>query len=132
MSSIQNQFLDLTTHSARYDAIDPKSALKGSAADKVVFISGASRGIGQAAAVALAEAGARAVYVTARSDKALKETQELVKKANPDTQCAYSICDVSSAEQVRASVEDCVAKFGGIDIVDANAGYLGKWTKIGE
>lgn len=132
MSSIQSQFLDLTTHHARYDAIDPKSALKGSAADKVIFISGASRGIGQATAVAFAEAGARAVYITARHESALEETKALVQQANPDTECAYSACDVSSSEQVKAAVEDCVAKFGGIDAADANAGYLGKWVKIGE
>jgi NAD(P)-dependent dehydrogenase (short-subunit alcohol dehydrogenase family) len=38
---------------------------------------------------------------------------------------------VTSAAQVEAAVADCVAKFGGIDAADANAGYLDKWTKIG-
>jgi NAD(P)-dependent dehydrogenase (short-subunit alcohol dehydrogenase family) len=132
MSSIQTQFLDLTAHHARYDAIDPKAALQGSAADKVIFIAGASRGIGQATAVAFAEAGARAVYLTARSEGALRETQDLVKRANPETDCAWSVCDVTSAAQVEAAVADCVARFGGIDAADANAGYLGPWVKIGE
>lgn len=132
MSSIPPQSLDLTTHHARYDAIDPNSALKGSASDKVVFIAGASRGIGQATAVAFAEAGARAVYLTARSESALEETTALVRQANPETQCAWSSCDVTDAAQVEASVADCVARFGGIDVADANAGYLGPWTKIGE
>jgi NAD(P)-dependent dehydrogenase (short-subunit alcohol dehydrogenase family) len=132
MSSIQSQFLDLTAHHQRYEAIDPKSALKDSARDKVVFIAGASRGIGQATAVAFTEAGARAIYLTARSGDALKETRALVNRANPETHCAFSICDVTSAAQVEAAVADCVAKFGGIDAADANAGYLGPWTKIGE
>jgi NAD(P)-dependent dehydrogenase (short-subunit alcohol dehydrogenase family) len=132
MSSIQTQFLDLTAHHARYAAIDPTAALKDSASDKVVFITGASRGIGQATAVAFAEAGARAIYLTARSANALEETQGLVGRANPETQCAYAACDVTSAAQVEAAVADCVAKFGGIDAADANAGYLDKWTKIGE
>lgn len=132
MSSIQAQSLDLTAHHARYDAIDPQSALKSSAADKVVFIAGASRGIGQATAVAFAEAGARAVYVTARSARALEETQALVRQANPDTLCAWSACDVTSAAEVEAAVADCVARFGGIDAADANAGYLGPWPKIGD
>lgn len=130
MSSPQS--LSLTAHHAIYDAIDPMSALKDSAADKVIFISGASRGIGQATAVAFAEAGARAVYLTARSEDALRETRELVRQANPDTLCAYGVCDVSSAAEVEAAVADCVARFGGIDAADANAGYLGPWTKIGE
>lgn len=132
MSSIPTQFLDLTAHHDRYDAIDPKSALKDSAAGKVVFIAGASRGIGQATAVAFAQAGASAVYLTARSEAALKETQSLLAQANPETRCAFSICDVTDANQVEAAVNDCVAKFGGIDIADANAGYLGPWVKIGE
>lgn len=132
MSSLQSQFLDLTARHAGYDAISPTSTLKGSAADKVVFIAGASRGIGQATAIAFARAGAKAVYVTARSEDALKETQAFVKEANRETQCGYAICDVTSATQIEAAVADCVASFGGIDAADANAGYLGTWTKIGE
>lgn len=132
MSSIDTQFLNLKEHHSSYGAIDPKATLKGSASDKVVFIAGASRGIGQATAVAFAEAGARAVYLTARSEEALEKTRDLVRQASPETQCAYSVCDVTVAEQVKAAVADCVAKFGGIDAADANAGYLGPWVKIGE
>src|SRR5258706_13574766 len=42
------------------------------------------------------------------------------------------VCDVTDEEQVKASVKDCVTKFGGIDVVDSNAGYLDQWKKIGE
>lgn len=132
MSSIQSQFLDITAHHAGYGAIDPATALKDSAAGKVVFITGASRGIGRATAIAFAEAGARAVYLAARSPDALEETRDLVRRANPDTQCAWSVCDVASTAQVGAAVADCAAQFGGIDAADANAGHLGPWTKIGE
>lgn len=132
MSSIQSQFLDLAVRHSRYPAIDPRSALKDSARDKVIFITGASRGIGQATAVAFAEAGARAVYLTARSEDALEATRALVGRANPETQCAYSVCDVTSAAAIEAAVADCAARFGGIDAADANAGYLSPWTKIGE
>lgn len=132
MSSIQTQFLDLTAHHGRYGAIDPQSALKQSASDKVIFIAGASRGIGEATAVAFAEAGARAIHLIARSEDALEETRALVRQANHETQCAYSVCDVTSAMQVEAAAADCVARFGGIDVADANAGCLGPWVKIGE
>ncbi|MGB7319362.1 MAG: SDR family oxidoreductase [Planktotalea sp.] len=132
MSSIQSQFLDLSAHHACYGAIDSRSTLKGSAEGKVVFIAGASKGIGQATAIAFAQAGAKAVYITARSEEALKETQSLVKAANPDTLCAYSICDVTDAKQVEAATQDCAAQFGGIDVADANAGYLGPWVKIAD
>jgi hypothetical protein len=57
MPSNQAQSLSLTTHNAVYAAIDPKSAMRDSARDKVIFIAGASRGIGQATAVAFAQAG---------------------------------------------------------------------------
>lgn len=132
MSSIQSQFLDLTARHDVYPAIDPRDALAGSAVGKVIFIAGASRGIGQATAVAFAHADARAIYLTARSDAALRETAALVRAANPETACAWSVCDVTIAANVEKAVADCVARFGGIDAADANAGFLGPWVKIGE
>ena len=42
------------------------------------------------------------------------------------------LSDVTDEEQVKAAIADCVKKFGGIDVADANAGYLDKWSKIGE
>jgi NAD(P)-dependent dehydrogenase (short-subunit alcohol dehydrogenase family) len=132
MSSIQTQSLNLKLHHAQYPAIDPKAALKGSASAKIIFITGASQGIGQATAVAFAQAGAKAIYLTARSEEALRETKTRVSKANPETLCEYMVCDVTDEAQVKASIEDCVARFGGIDVVDSNAGYLDQWKKIGE
>jgi hypothetical protein len=66
MSSIETQFLNLGEHHAPYPEIDPKTTLKGSAEGKTIFLSGASQGIGQATAVAFAQAGAQAIYLTAR------------------------------------------------------------------
>lgn len=132
MSSLQSQFPPFTLHTSPYPAIDPQTTLKGSAAGKVVFIAGASQGIGQATAIAFAQAGAAAIYLTARSINALQETQALVAHANPDTRCAYASCDVTDNAQVEAAIEDCVAQFGGIDVADCNAGYLNNWAKIGE
>jgi len=132
MSSIQDQFPSFTVHHARYPAIDPALGLSGSASGKVVFLAGASRGIGQATAVAFAQAGAKAVYVTARSEEMLQETKNKVLAAHPDTQCAYKICDVTVEADVRRAVDSCVKIFGCIDVADANAGYLDKWGKIGE
>ncbi len=42
------------------------------------------------------------------------------------------VCDVTDAGRVKATIEDCATEFGSIDILDANAGYLDKWSKIGE
>jgi NAD(P)-dependent dehydrogenase (short-subunit alcohol dehydrogenase family) len=132
MALIDHQDISVTKHHTLYNAIDPASALKNSASGKVIFITGGSRGIGQATAIAFAKAGAKAVYITARSEQALKETQDLIRQTNPDTRCAYSTCDVTNMAQVEAAVSACVKKFGGIDVADANAGYLDKWEKIGE
>lgn len=132
MSSIQTQFLNFKIHHSQYSDIDPKTTLKGSALGKTIFLSGASRGIGQATAIAFAQAGAEAIYITARSEKDLAETKTKIIEANPETQCAYMVCDVTDSGQVKAAVEDCITKFGSIDVADANAGYLDKWSKIGE
>ena len=132
MSSIQTQFLDIKAHHSLYPAIDPETTLKGAAAGKIIFIAGASQGIGRATAVAFARAGAKAIYITARSEKALEETKAHVSEADPETQCQYMVCDVTDEEQVKASVNDCATRFGGIDVVDSNAGYLDQWKKIGE
>jgi NAD(P)-dependent dehydrogenase (short-subunit alcohol dehydrogenase family) len=130
--SLDDQFLSLTAHHGVYPAIDTAMALKSSASGKIVFLSGASQGIGQATAVAFARAGAAVVYLTARSARGLEETKNNVLQANPDAKCEYSLCDVTNEQQVKAAIADCVKKFGGIDIADANAGYLDKWSKIGE
>ncbi len=132
MSSIEMQFLNIKEHHSQYSDIDPKTTLKWSASGKTIFLSGASRGIGQATAVAFAQAGAKAIYITARSKKALEETKTKVVEANPNTKCSYMVCDVTDAGQVKTAIEDCAAKFGSIDVADANAGYLDKWAKIGE
>jgi NAD(P)-dependent dehydrogenase (short-subunit alcohol dehydrogenase family) len=119
MSSIQAQLLSIKAHHSQYPAIDAKTTLKGSASGKITFVAGASQGIGQATAVAFAQAGAAAIYITARSEKALEETKARVSRANPDTQCEYAVCDLTDEEQVKASMENCVAKFGGLRNVGA-------------
>lgn len=132
MSSIETQFLNLKSHHSQYPDIDPRTTLKGSVSGKTIYLSGASRGIGQATAVAFAQAGAKAIYITARSEKELEETRNRIRDANPEIECAFMVCDVTDAEQVKAAIEDCVTRFGSIDVADTNAGYLDKWLKIGE
>lgn len=61
MSPIQTQFLNIKAHHSLYPAIDPKTTLKGSTTGKIIFIAGASQGIGHATAVAFPHAGAKAI-----------------------------------------------------------------------
>ena len=86
---------------------------------KVAYVTGASRGIGRAIAVGLAEHGAD-VAVLARSVDALEETAQAVKDVGK--RALVIPCDVTDTEQIDASVERTINDLGGIDIVVNNAG----------
>ncbi|GHJ43042.1 2-deoxy-D-gluconate 3-dehydrogenase [Catellatospora sp. TT07R-123] len=105
---------------------------------KTALVTGASRGIGRAIALGLAEAGAD-VAVLARSTGALaegaKEIEAMGRRA-----FAYT-CDVDDAEQIRRTVAAAIADLGHLDVVVNNAGgfeHVGPflamtaddWTKI--
>ena len=81
---------------------------------RVVYISGAGRGIGAACARAFADAGA-SLYLTDRDEEAL------VAVAKP-LGAGCEIVDASKESAVRRSVERCVRAFGGLDGVVSNAG----------
>lgn len=83
---------------------------------KVAVITGGGRGIGQAAAVALSEAGWTCV-VAGRTLASLEET--LGKLATPGKAVA---CDVSDSAQVDALFAEAVGAFGSVDLVFNNAG----------
>jgi NAD(P)-dependent dehydrogenase (short-subunit alcohol dehydrogenase family) len=83
------------------------------------LVTGASRGIGQAIAVAFAQQGAAVVGV-ARSEDGLKETAELADSA-PGSFASYG-ADLRSPEAIEACVEHVATTLGGIDILVNNAG----------
>jgi NAD(P)-dependent dehydrogenase (short-subunit alcohol dehydrogenase family) len=84
-----------------------------------VLITGASRGIGEAAARAFAKAGAK-VMLAARS------TTEIKRIAAEIGGGAQAIaCDVADFAQVKAAVEATVAAFGRLDVFIGNAGVIG-------
>lgn len=100
---------------------------------QVALITGAARGIGRAAAVALAEAGADIVAVdvaaqaieldydlATRAD--LAETGRLVRRTR--RRCLTIEADVRDAGLMHDAVERTVAEFGRIDIVVPNAGIV--------
>jgi NAD(P)-dependent dehydrogenase (short-subunit alcohol dehydrogenase family) len=83
------------------------------------FVTGASRGIGKAVAVALAEAGAN-VALVARSPDGLAETAEAIAAVGRD---AYVIpADVTSYDAVADAAAEAIGKLGYVDIVVNNAG----------
>ncbi len=86
---------------------------------RVALVTGASRGIGQSIAEALARAGAD-VAVTARSLGALSETQERLSRTGRRVEAI--VHDVATVAGCRSAVEDTLARLGRVDILVNNAG----------
>jgi NAD(P)-dependent dehydrogenase (short-subunit alcohol dehydrogenase family) len=97
-------------------------------ARRIAFVTGASRGIGAATAVALAGLGAH-VVITARTQGGLEETDDAVRAAGG----AATILplDLREAETIDAVGPTLVQRFGRLDILVHNAGALGKLTPAG-
>lgn len=92
-------------------------------ADRVAFVTGASSGIGAAAAVALAESGARVLIGTFKGDPHdAAGTAAAVERAGG--QGLVVDADVTSAEQIDRACAKAVDEWGRLDIVVANAGVL--------
>ncbi len=94
--------------------------LAGSLTDQVALITGSSRGIGKATALALADVGAKIVVNYARSSHAAEAVvSEIV--ANGGEAIALQ-ADVSKADEVDPMVKATMDKFSRIDILVNNAG----------
>ena len=88
---------------------------------KVALVTGASSGIGEATALALAEAGASVAVAARRTDK----LDEIVKKIEGRGGKAHAItADVADEDQARDMVESANAAFGKIDILVNSAGVM--------
>ena len=85
---------------------------------KVVVITGASRGIGAAAARAFAEAGVK-VALLARSEA---EIAALATEIGPQAMAVR--CDVADAGDVAAALAAVMARFGRLDVLINNAGVI--------
>ena len=88
--------------------------------DKVALVTGASRGIGKAAALALARQGAKVVVNYARSSDAAEATVSEIKEAGGDAIATQA--DVSQSEQVDNLIKTTLDKLGRIDVLVNNAG----------
>jgi short-subunit dehydrogenase len=87
--------------------------------EKVIFITGASSGIGKAAALAFAKAGYR-VAGTARRLERLTELKEEIEGFGGKFLPIEG--DVTQAESMQVAVDKTVAEFGRLDVLVANAG----------
>jgi len=90
--------------------------------DKVVLITGASRGIGKATALLFAKEGARVVVNYIKSDK---KADGVVKEIIKNGGVAISVkADVSDEKQVKRMVDLVIKRFGRIDVLVNNAGIV--------
>ncbi len=88
--------------------------------DKVVIVTGSSRGIGKATAIGFAKEGARVVVSYVNSEKAASKVINEIKKLGSDAIAVK--CDVSQEVEVKQLISKTVEKFGKIDILVNNAG----------
>lgn len=88
--------------------------------DKVVLVTGSSRGIGRSIAVRFAKEGAN-VIVNYKSDHKSAETvTEIISSYGHDCICIQA--DVSKESSVKSMVEQIIEKYGRIDVLVNNAG----------
>ena len=88
---------------------------------KVALVTGATSGIGRAAAKAFASAGANVVF-SARSDRVGSDLKEELSRLG--VKSVYNICDVSVERDAAALVEIGKERFGKINFAFNNAGIF--------
>lgn len=89
--------------------------------DKVVIITGASSGIGEATAKELASKGAKLVLAARREDRLQKLLEEI---QNNGGRAIYKVTDVASHEQMEELADYALKQFGKIDVIVNNAGVM--------
>jgi NADP-dependent 3-hydroxy acid dehydrogenase YdfG len=90
--------------------------------DKIIFLTGASSGIGEGIALALARKGATLLLVARRAD-VLRELASRCKSVGGDAR-VFAL-DVTDSDAVLRAVEQAIKEFGWIDVMIANAGISG-------
>src|SRR5690349_19415734 len=100
--------------------------------ERVALVTGSTRGIGRSIAEELARAGAR-VSISSRKAEACRQTEEEFRKSGYEVMAQP--CNVSRKEELQALVDATARRWGGIDIVVANAAsnpYYGPLTGIAD
>ena len=90
--------------------------------DKIVLITGSSRGIGRATAIAFAQEGAKVVVNYVKNKEAGEKTVAEIKNLGTDAIAIQA--DVASEDDVKRMVKEAIQKFGAIDVLVNNAGIV--------
>jgi 3-oxoacyl-[acyl-carrier protein] reductase len=97
---------------------------------KVAIVTGSSRGIGRAIALALAKDGANIVVNAVSKITKAREVAEEIESMGREA--LVIVADVSKKEHVESMVEQTLKRFGKIDILVNNAGVVGPTVPIQE
>lgn len=89
--------------------------------DRVVLVTGSSKGIGRECAVLLSKLGTK-VVITYLSDK--KGGEETLKECNKYSDCLLLKLDVKSDASISKGVKEIIKRYGKIDLLINNAGIL--------
>ncbi|KAL3449906.1 hypothetical protein BJX65DRAFT_305919 [Aspergillus insuetus] len=104
-------------------AANSPDAMERAASGKIIMITGAGRGIGQAISKAFAQASAEALILTALEETELQETAKSIRSINPDCGVFFRALDVRDRTGVEEFVKDAAIWANGqIDVLCANAG----------
>jgi NAD(P)-dependent dehydrogenase (short-subunit alcohol dehydrogenase family) len=101
---------------------------------RTVVVTGASRGIGKATALAFAAQGCN-VVLTSRKQDALDEVAAEIGAARPDAGVLAFAAHAAEVDQAQACVDAAIARFGRVDVLVNNAGtnpYFGPLVDIDE
>jgi NAD(P)-dependent dehydrogenase (short-subunit alcohol dehydrogenase family) len=96
---------------------------------KLALVTGGGSGIGEAAALKLAEAGAD-VAVLGRTRDELEETAAAIRDLGRRSPAL--VADISKDDEMRAAFSELEQAFGRLDFVFANAGINGVWAPLAE
>jgi len=98
---------------------ESKGRIQVDLSDRTAIVTGASRGIGRAIALAFGAAGAKVACV-ARNVEKLEEVAAEIKAAGGEA--AVHTCDVACGDAVQQTLDAVVEQWGGVDIMVNNAG----------
>lgn len=88
--------------------------------DRVVIVTGASSGIGQATAIAFAKAGSKVIFTYNSNKKGADETEKEI--VNLGSEGLVVKVDLQSEKDISALFEEVKSKFGTLDVLVNNAG----------
>ena len=89
---------------------------------KIAIVTGGNTGIGYGCAEVFVDAGMNVVIAARREDLGREAAAKLSARAKGE--CVFFPCDVSVPEQVKALVDFTVEKYGRLDAIINNAGYV--------